>query len=257
METIGQFRLNHSRPRIPYARFESQSDYDFARFEGPWSVLDHYMVVQEWVPNFSPRNNKTMKLLAWVRFPTLPVEYFDDLFLMKIARRVGRPINIDSTTSLISKGSFAWVCVELDISKPLLSKFTLEEEVWPVEYEGLHLVCFKCGLYGHKENQCGVDNVQNIHDPALGEDRMAQEVHEPRKDYSANYGSWMLVTRKDRRGARRGGNRPATGGKTGGATVGNGMGIQSRFSPLANQEEEGGEPPNEGHQTSPRNPEHE
>ncbi|XP_019172110.1 PREDICTED: uncharacterized protein LOC109167542 [Ipomoea nil] len=184
-------------------RFESQRDYDFAKFEGPWSVLDHYVVVQEWVPNFCPKKNKTKKLLAWVRFPTLPVEYFDEQFLMKIAKRVGRPIKIDTTTSLISKCSFAWVCVEIDISKPLLSKFTLEEEVWPVEYEGLHLVCFQCGLYGHKENQCGPGTAQNEHDQTVNNDIREQGLPEQRNDYSANYGPWMLVTRKDRRGPRR------------------------------------------------------
>ncbi|XP_019160886.1 PREDICTED: uncharacterized protein LOC109157434 [Ipomoea nil] len=201
-------------------RFESLRDYEFAKFEGPWSILDHYVIVQEWVPDFSPRNNKTEKLLAWVRFPDLPVEYFEERFLRKIARKIGRPIKIDSTTSLISKGSFARVCVELDISKPLLSKFTLQEEVWPVEYEGLHLVCFNCGLYGHRQNQCGKNNDQGSQEAPVTNinqeqgDRISAETtnappnqHEPPKqDYSADYGSWMLVSRRDRRGPRRGDN---------------------------------------------------
>ncbi|XP_019172106.1 PREDICTED: uncharacterized protein LOC109167539 [Ipomoea nil] len=132
------------------AKFESLRDYEFAKYEGPWVILDHYLVVQEWEPNFDPSCNKTKKLLVWVRFPTLPVEYFEGKFVRKISRRVGRPVRVDFTTSLISKGMFARVCVEIDISKPLLSKFTLEEKVWPIEYEGIHLICFSCGLYGHR-----------------------------------------------------------------------------------------------------------
>lgn len=86
------------------------------------------------------------RLLVWVRFPSIPIEYFDEDFLMKIAKQIGRPVKMDTTTR---------ICVEVDLSKPLLSKFTLAGEVLPIEYEGIQLVCFKCGIYGHKQGQCG------------------------------------------------------------------------------------------------------
>nr|GLL19518.1 uncharacterized protein LOC109173568 [Ipomoea trifida]GLL19519.1 uncharacterized protein LOC109173568 [Ipomoea trifida]GLL35493.1 uncharacterized protein LOC109173568 [Ipomoea trifida] len=108
------------------ARFEALKDYEFAKYEGPWMILDHYVTVQEWEPNFDPRNNKTEKLLVWARFPSLPVEYFEEEFLMRIGNQLGRSIKIDYTTSLISKGKFARMCVEVDITKPLLSKYVLD-----------------------------------------------------------------------------------------------------------------------------------
>lgn len=103
-------------------------------------ILHHYLIVQEWKPNFDPKDNKTEKLLVWVRFPSLPIEYFEDAFLMKIGKNVGCPIKVDNTTSLVSKGKIARVCIELEMSKPLLSKFTLDQKVWPIAYEGIHLV---------------------------------------------------------------------------------------------------------------------
>ncbi|XP_031112012.1 uncharacterized protein LOC116015986 [Ipomoea triloba] len=117
------------------AKFEALHDYEFAKFEGPWMIMDHYLVVQEWKPNFDSRDARTSKLLAWIRFPALSVEYFDDKFLEKIGKNIGRPIKVDTTTSLVSKGSFARVCAEIDISKPLISKFTFEQKVWPIVYE--------------------------------------------------------------------------------------------------------------------------
>lgn len=108
------------------AKFEALNDYEFAKFEGPWMIMDHYLVVQEWKPNFDPRDDRTEQLLVWVRFPMLPIEYFEDEFLIKIGKNVGRPVKVDNTTSLVSKGKFARVCVEIDFSKPLLSKFTLD-----------------------------------------------------------------------------------------------------------------------------------
>lgn len=150
------------------AKFETLRDYDFAKFEGPWMILDHYLVVQEWKPNFDPRDATTNKLLAWVRFPALPVEYSDDDFLVTIRRNVGRPIRVDNTTSLASKGSFARICVEIDISKPLISKFTLEQKSWPIVYERLHLVCFSCGVYGHRAEQCGKGEPEMTDGPVEG-----------------------------------------------------------------------------------------
>ncbi|XP_019163602.1 PREDICTED: uncharacterized protein LOC109159944 [Ipomoea nil] len=139
------------------AKFEYLADYDAAKYGGPWMVLDHYLVTQQWRPNFDPRNSKLDKLLAWICFPSLPIEYFDDDFLKKIGKVIGRPIKIDVTSGLASKGKFAKVCAELDISKPLLSNFVINGTEWPIEYEGIHQICFKCGIYSHRMEHCGED----------------------------------------------------------------------------------------------------
>ncbi|XP_019171049.1 PREDICTED: uncharacterized protein LOC109166607 [Ipomoea nil] len=107
-------------------RFENLKDYESVKFGGPYMVFGHYLVSQEWVPNFVPKNNKVRKMLVWIRFPALPIEYFDDIFLKRIGTQIGRPIKVDTTTSLASKGRFARVCVEVDITKPLVSKFVLD-----------------------------------------------------------------------------------------------------------------------------------
>lgn len=46
------------------AKFDALSDYEFAKFEGPWIILGHYLTVQEWRPNFFPHKNKLDKLLV-------------------------------------------------------------------------------------------------------------------------------------------------------------------------------------------------
>lgn len=106
-------------------KFASVDDYEFAKFGGPWMVLDHYHKVKEWVLNFDPFMDKTEIMIVWIRFSCLPAEYFDHSFLMRVGGKVGRPINIDTATSLVSRASFARVCVEIDITKPFLANFTL------------------------------------------------------------------------------------------------------------------------------------
>lgn len=204
------------------ARFDSLRDYEFAKYEGPWIILGHYLTVQEWEPNFFPHKNKLNKLLVWVRFPTLPIEYFDDEFLAKIGRNIGRPVKVDTTTSLISIGKFARICVEVDVTKPLLAKFTVGGEVVPIEYEGIQMVCFSCGIYGHRQGQCRPDNQneganttevnpdrgQNNDPVAPNDQPVVHKVSKPTRDLKQNFGDWMLVARKERRGQRRGGIPP-------------------------------------------------
>ncbi|XVF47016.1 hypothetical protein PTKIN_Ptkin03bG0075200 [Pterospermum kingtungense] len=40
-------------------RFSSVEDYNFAKFEGLWMVLDHYLIVKEWTPDFDPNSDYT------------------------------------------------------------------------------------------------------------------------------------------------------------------------------------------------------
>ncbi|XP_031100770.1 uncharacterized protein LOC116004749 [Ipomoea triloba] len=204
-------------------KFASIEDYEFAKYGGPWMVLEHYLIVKEWVPNFYPLTDRTETVIVWVRFPCLSAEYYDHKFLMRVGAKIGRPINIDTTTSLVSRAMFAKICVEVDITKPLLSKFTLRRKVRGITYEGLHWICFKCGTYGHGLETC----LQNQDQAESGEERTGNEGggHSPavegngdngqrrmngKKDNSKermyvrleitdDYGSWMVAERKGKR----------------------------------------------------------
>lgn len=99
-------------------------DYEYAKNEDPWMIMDYYLITKEWSPNFNPLVDNTEKILAWVRFPCLPIEYYDKDFFMRVGSSIGRPIKVDQATSLISK-----ICIEVDITKPLLAKFKIRRQV--------------------------------------------------------------------------------------------------------------------------------
>ena len=40
------------------------------------------------------------------------------------------------------------------LTKVLVSKFKLKRQIRRLEYEGVHLVCFGCGMYGHRKKEC-------------------------------------------------------------------------------------------------------
>ena len=84
----------------------------------------------------------------------LPIEYFDYSFLMKLGSKIGKSIWVDDATSLVFRWLYTQICVEVDLQKPLVSRFMLRRRVRKLEYEGIHLVCFSYGMYGHKKESC-------------------------------------------------------------------------------------------------------
>ncbi|CAN1146327.1 hypothetical protein LINPERHAP2_LOCUS15185 [Linum perenne] len=111
------------------AKFMHAGDYERALFEGPWLIRGHYIVAEEWRPNFEHGYSEVNKIRAWVRLPNLPVEYFDPDILTTIGDKIGKTIRLDNTTMSGTRGNFARICVEIDLHKPLLSKYRLRRRV--------------------------------------------------------------------------------------------------------------------------------
>ena len=65
----------------------------------------------------------------WVCIPCLPIEYYDTRFLMKLGSLIGSPVKVDDTTGFVSRGRYARICVEVDLTKPLVSKFKLRRQI--------------------------------------------------------------------------------------------------------------------------------
>lgn len=81
-------------------------------------------------------------------------------FLNKIGYKIGKVIRIDQNTTQASQGQFTRISVEIDLSKPLISKFWLKGRIWRVQYEGIRLICFICRKLGHNEDECIQFNYQ-------------------------------------------------------------------------------------------------
>lgn len=47
-------------------KFGSKVDYEFAKFGGTWMMIDHYLIMKEWMPNFDLIMDITEKMLVWV-----------------------------------------------------------------------------------------------------------------------------------------------------------------------------------------------
>ncbi|XVE95448.1 hypothetical protein REPUB_Repub02eG0098200 [Reevesia pubescens] len=72
---------------------------------------------------------------------------YNSMALTKMGSEVGQVIKLDRDTKGVIRGKFARLCVELDLSVPLVFKFLIRKHLQTVEYEGIHLIYFHCGRF--------------------------------------------------------------------------------------------------------------
>ncbi|CAN1823610.1 hypothetical protein LINPERHAP1_LOCUS30444 [Linum perenne] len=172
--------------------------------EGPWKIGEHYIVPRLWQEGFDPCTDTLSHTLVWVRLPGLPLEFFTETFLRRIGDKIGQLVRIDQTTLAMERGNYARICVRVDMSKKLLSKYKLLHRIRRVEYEGLHVVCFKCGIYGHTNDifpsataTADLEGEQVRSNPLFLEEVLAKE----RPEVFEEYGPWMLAKSRSKRNA--------------------------------------------------------
>ncbi|CAN1152494.1 hypothetical protein LINPERHAP2_LOCUS18778 [Linum perenne] len=146
-------------------KFANDQDYFKALTGGPWMILDHYLIVHQWDPSFRVVNDLPKKMVAWVRFPHLPIHFYHVQVLTSLGNLVGKTIKIDFNTQRAERGKFARIAVELDLDEPLPPVVMLDGAAQHIEYENLPNLCFDCAS-------------------------------EPASD---RYGPWMVVARRSSR----------------------------------------------------------
>ncbi|CAN1179462.1 hypothetical protein LINPERHAP2_LOCUS34205, partial [Linum perenne] len=120
---------------------------------------DYYISVSQWSPSFD-EDAQIKSIRTWVRLPKLLIHYFNKVAVSRIGNSIGKIVRLDLATAEGSRGRYARVCVEVDVTKPLLGKYMIEDKVFKVEYESLENVCFDCGYYEHKRENCSLSGPQ-------------------------------------------------------------------------------------------------
>ncbi|CAL1383338.1 unnamed protein product [Linum trigynum] len=178
-------------------RFTNGMDYDREVMNGPWMIGPNYLTVHMWDKDFDPYNHEVASTVAWARLLEIPIQYFHQDAVMKIGRRIGIPIRIDEATRTVARSDYARVCVQVDLTKPLLSKFSINGKKYFVQYEGLEKICLNCGTYSER----GACTCTKLHEPMEAEE--VNKTMEPQeKQTEKTYGEWMIAKRKPRAGKK-------------------------------------------------------
>ena len=89
-----------------------------------------------------------MSVAVWVRFPELPIEFYHRVVLKEIGSAIRPVLCIDSYIAFGSRGSYARLCVQVDLEKPLINMIRIGKCRQVVLYEGISAPCFSCGRLG-------------------------------------------------------------------------------------------------------------
>ncbi|XP_030923106.1 uncharacterized protein LOC115949992 [Quercus lobata] len=194
-------------------RFSLKEDMDAVLKNGPWFIGGHFLSIRPWEPFFKPASASVSSIAVWVRLHALPLELYEMEVLKQIGEAIGRVLRIDSHTAMEARGRYARLCIQLDVTKPLINTVLIGRFEQPVVYEGIHKLCFSCGRIGHRLEACPL-TIKKPEPPVEGGPVSAGEnthvVHDSycsgtgsgtNKDSIAGreedgYGPWMLVARR-------------------------------------------------------------
>lgn len=70
-------------------------------------------------------------------------------------------MKVDKNTLQQERAKYARICVEVNLTKPLLAMFTIKGRKYKIKYEGLHPLCLKCGKLGHYKEGCQMQTKGN------------------------------------------------------------------------------------------------
>ncbi|KAL4317972.1 hypothetical protein GQ457_18G007610 [Hibiscus cannabinus] len=173
-------------------RFAMVEDYDKVLSGGPWMVYDSYLTVQPWSQDFSTSAKFPSKVLVWVRLPGLPYRYYTKSLFRAIAGVLGSVVRIDYNTKEGKRGRFARLAIMVNLVDPLVPGIMIDGHKQIIEYEGLPLICYGCGKYGHLKEACGQSQVVEVAVPSQRQDSNSS---------SEPYGPWMQVVNQRGRGS--------------------------------------------------------
>lgn len=82
------------------------------------------------------------------------MEYYNKHTLFDIDKIEGKPIRVDYATNHLTRARYARFALEIDLKRPLVSRIWVSNAWQMVEYENIHLLCFKCGRIGNLKDKC-------------------------------------------------------------------------------------------------------
>lgn len=91
---------------------------------------------------------------VWVRIDELPVEYYDKEAQFEIGKIIVKSIQVDYVMDKLTRARYARVCVDVDLTKPLVTRVWVGGQWRVIFYENISILCFNCGKIGHVKQAC-------------------------------------------------------------------------------------------------------
>ncbi|XP_009766307.1 uncharacterized protein [Nicotiana sylvestris] len=136
------------------AKFDTIGDLKDILYGGPYTINGRLMVLKQWTPEFDIKAEVLMEIPLWVTIPNLPMSYWGNKTLSKLASAIGKPLFADECITKQIRISYARILVEANVTKKLPTEVTLQETSGKqiqlqVEYEWKPKYCINCMEIGY------------------------------------------------------------------------------------------------------------
>ena len=189
-------------------RFKSHDDMEVVVMKGPYTIRSMPVVLKEWRPDFSLKQDMLRTIQIWIKLPKLPLYLWGERSLNKIGSAIGTPMVTDECTTHKLRVSYARMLVEVDITRKLVEEIAIKDKdgrkmMQPIEYEWRPKFCDKCQKIGH---QCGNRVKKKKWQPKPQQERKHEipvEVSTPRKETTTSKANgdegktWIRTTKDD------------------------------------------------------------
>lgn len=130
----------------------------------PWTFDQHLVMLQEVEDHVQPSNIELRRCPFWMRLYNLPMGYRSESYVRRIGGCIGDVLEVESDG--VQWDRSARVRILLDIKKPLrrVQRISLKDGstvLVDVKYERLPTFCYACGLIGHIERDCLVNQEED------------------------------------------------------------------------------------------------
>ncbi|KAL0925336.1 hypothetical protein M5K25_003657 [Dendrobium thyrsiflorum] len=148
------------------------NDLDYSRIfcHRFYLVNNYFMKISKWSPLLDISIESPV-IPIWVSFPNLRPHLFTPRIFHSLGSMFGRPLNVDSATSVGSRPSLARVLVELDITKNFPDKIWLGPDklgyIQSVVMEVFPGFCDHCKPIGHKRGECRIVSSNPVSVPII------------------------------------------------------------------------------------------
>ena len=125
---------------------------------GPYFYNQVGLFVKPWHAGFNPSEELPNQVPVWVRLPRFPIECCREDVLHMLASMLGKLVGPSTQTLGKKVMTFARICVEIDLSRPLPDavEMCVGSHSWmqQLDYETLPFRCRLCHEYGHLLRRC-------------------------------------------------------------------------------------------------------
>ena len=84
----------------------------------------------------------------------MPIQYYYKSTLRANASITGDLIKVDYMTESSQRGKFARMVIKVNLNKPLVFRFKIDDHIQTVEHKDLPSICYACEQFGHVIENC-------------------------------------------------------------------------------------------------------